>query len=62
MAQVTSAKVIRDKLYETCCKCKRVRDAVDTRRVLRDAVEGDAGRGSAQIHPSPSFSAIPNKG
>lgn len=57
---VRSAKDIRDKLHETCCKCKQVREAVSVQRVLRDAVEAGDSRAPAQIHPASSFSALPN--
>lgn len=57
---IRSGKDIRDQLMAACCKCKHVRETVERQRVLREVVDGGDNRGPAQIHPSPSFSAVPN--
>lgn len=57
---VTSGKTLREKLHESCCQCKQVRDKVNTRRALQDAVESSEARPTTTIDPSTSFRATPN--
>lgn len=59
---IRSGKDIRDQLMGACCKCKQVRETVERQRVLREIVAGGEAKPAAEVTPSSSFSAVPNKG
>lgn len=57
---VMSGKEVRDRLHAACCKCKQVRERVETQRALQDAVESGPTQPPADVTPSASFTARPN--